>query len=64
LKPTSPEDDHEITAPVESVIETMVLLKVLLMCAWPTVMFFFSLRRGLRPAVAVADFFGAAMSFS
>src|SRR5580704_11476042 len=35
---------------------TMVLLKVDLMCAWPTATFFFSLRRGLR----TADF-GAAM---
>src|SRR3954454_14132464 len=33
LKPTWPADAHEITAPVGSVIETMVLLKVLLMCA-------------------------------
>jgi hypothetical protein len=28
-------DAHEITAPVGSVIETIVLLNVLLMCAWP-----------------------------
>src|ERR1700709_738862 len=33
LKPTCPLDAHAITAPVGSVIETMVLLKVLLMCA-------------------------------
>jgi hypothetical protein len=31
LKPTSPDEDHEITAPVVSVIETIVLLKVDLM---------------------------------
>src|SRR3954469_7336482 len=31
LKPTWPAEAHEITAPVGSVIETMVLLKVLLM---------------------------------
>jgi hypothetical protein len=31
LKPTWPALAHEITAPVGSVIETMVLLKVLLM---------------------------------
>jgi hypothetical protein len=31
LKPTWPADAQEITAPVGSVIETMVLLKVLLM---------------------------------
>ena len=42
---------HEITAPVGSVIVTMVLLNVLLMWAWPTATFFFSLRRGLRAAV-------------
>jgi hypothetical protein len=37
----------------------MVLLNVDLMWAWPTAMFFFSLRRGLR----AADF-GAAIVFS
>jgi hypothetical protein len=31
LKPTWPEDAQAITAPVGSVMETMVLLKVLLM---------------------------------
>ncbi len=30
---------------------TIVLLNVLLMWAWPTATFFFSLRRGLRAAV-------------
>ena len=39
-------------------METIVLLNVDLMWAWPTAMFFFSLRRGLRAALA----FGAAMS--
>src|SRR6187431_3716161 len=34
-------------------METMVLLNVLLMCAWPWEMFFFSLRRGLRTAERV-----------
>ena len=34
-----------ITAPVGSVMDTMVLLNVLLMCAWPWATFFFSLRR-------------------
>jgi hypothetical protein len=33
------------------VIETIVLLNVDLMWAWPSAMFFFSLRRGLRAAV-------------
>src|SRR5947209_11808718 len=58
LKPTPPDEAQLITAPVVSVIETIVLLNVDLMCAWPIAMFFFSLRRGLRPAPA----FGAAMS--
>src|SRR6478609_10650967 len=48
LKPTCPADAQLITAPVGSVIETIVLLKVLLMCAWPSGTFFLSLRRGLR----------------
>jgi hypothetical protein len=44
------------TAPVMSVIETIVLLNVDLMWAWPTAMFFFSFLRGLRVAAL-----GAAM---
>ena len=39
-----------MTAPVGSVIETIVLLNVDLMWAWPTAMFFFSFWRGLRAA--------------
>src|SRR5690554_6296430 len=58
LKPTPPDDAQLMTAPVGSVIDTIVLLKVLLMCACPSAMFFFSLRRGLR----AADL-GAAMTF-
>src|SRR5699024_5268713 len=54
LNPTWPEEAHEITAPSGSVIETIVLLKVLLMCAWPCATFFFSLRRTfLVPAARV-----------
>ena len=45
LNPTWPALAHEITLPKGSVIETMVLLKVLLMCACPWATFFFSLRR-------------------
>src|SRR6476620_5943956 len=45
LKPTWPADAHAITAPDGSVIETIVLLNVLLMWAWPAATFFFSLRR-------------------
>src|SRR6266540_2732047 len=51
LKPTWPADAQLITLPTGSVIETIVLLKVLLMCACPCAMFFFSLRRTfLAPA--------------
>src|SRR5215467_1179882 len=45
LKTTWPDDAHEITLPAGSVIDTIVLLKVLLMCACPCAMFFLSLRR-------------------
>src|ERR671927_1439154 len=55
LKPTWPAEAQLITAPVGSVIETIVLLKVLLMCAAPWATFFFSLRRTfLAPAAARA----------
>src|SRR3954462_15154983 len=51
LKPTWPLEAQLITLPCGSVIETIVLLNVLLMCAWPKEMFFFSLRRTfLTPA--------------
>src|SRR5262249_1124633 len=40
-----PEEAQEITLPPGSVIETIVLLKVLLMCAWPCAMFLRSFRR-------------------
>ena len=51
LKPTWPAEAHEITAPVGSVIEMIVLLNVLLMWACPWATFFFSLRRTfLAPA--------------
>src|SRR6476659_1873383 len=45
LKPTWPADAHAITAPVGSVIETIVLLNVDLMWACPAATFCFSLRR-------------------
>src|SRR5690606_34540388 len=57
LKPTPPEDAQLMTAPDGSVIETIVLLNVDLMWAWPTAMFFFSLRRGLRAAVLACAMF-------
>ena len=52
-KEPGPEEAHEMTAPFGSVMDTMVLLKVLLMCAWPSAIFFLSLRRGLRTAPRV-----------
>src|ERR671933_783863 len=58
LNPTWPELAHEITAPFGSVMETIVLLNVLLMWAWPWATFFFSLRRGLRAEPAAALFCG------
>src|SRR5215471_18005600 len=45
LNPTWPDDAHEITLPVGSVIETMVLLNVDRMWACPWATFFRSLRR-------------------
>src|ERR1700712_5881836 len=59
LKPTVPDEAQLSTAPLGSVMVTMVLLNVDLMCAWPTAMFFFSLRRGFR---AAAGGLGAATS--
>src|SRR5262245_48160709 len=58
LKPTWPDDAQAMTLPCGSVIETMVLLNVLLMCAAPCGTFFFSLRR-----VFAAPFLGAAPPF-
>src|SRR5918912_1703078 len=55
LKPTWPAEAQLITFPFGSVIATIVLLKVLLMCAAPCATFFFSLRRTfLAPAAARA----------
>src|SRR5438445_5788603 len=45
LKPAPPADSHAMTFPSRSVSDTIVLLKEVLMCAWPTAMFFFGLRR-------------------
>ena len=57
LNPTWPEDDQAITPPAGSVIETMVLLKVLFIYAWPKATFFLSFLRALI-------FFGAAFAAS
>src|SRR5438270_1549521 len=45
LKPAPPADSHAITLPSLSVSETIVLLKLVLMCAWPNGMFLRGLRR-------------------
>src|SRR3712207_3468659 len=45
LNPAPPADSHAMTLPSRSVRDTIVLLKLVLMCAWPTGMFFFGLRR-------------------
>jgi hypothetical protein len=45
LDPTVPALAQAMTAPTGSVMVTIVLLNVDLMCAWPATTFFFSLRR-------------------
>src|SRR5438309_11031967 len=45
LKPAPPADSHAITLPSRSVSDTIVLLKDVLMWAWPTATCFFGLRR-------------------
>src|SRR3712207_512218 len=45
LNPAPPADSHAMTLPSRSVRDTIVLLNDVLMCAWPTGMFFFGLRR-------------------
>src|ERR687885_2401745 len=62
LKPTCPADAHEITAPVGSVMETIVLLNVLLMCACPWATFLRSLRRTFfgAPARVFGGMYGGA----
>src|ERR671926_1835683 len=58
LKPTWPAEAQEITAPVGSVIETIVLLNVLLMCACPCATFLRSLRRTFLTAAGPVRAFG------
>src|SRR6185312_9305759 len=60
LNPAEPADSHAITFPSVSVRETIVLLKDVLMCAWPIAMFFFTRRRA-RPLVACR--LGGAMAY-
>ena len=51
LKPAPPADSHAITLPSRSVRATIVLLKDVLMCAWPMAMFLRT-RRRVRPRAA------------
>src|SRR5258708_14404413 len=62
LNPAEPADSHAITFPSLSVRATIVLLKLVLMCAWPMAMFFLTLRR-VRPRVA-ACLLGGAIYFA
>src|SRR5213593_2323988 len=48
-KPAPPADSHAITLPSLSVSETIVLLKLVLMWAWPNGMFLRTRRRPPRP---------------
>src|SRR3954468_14148977 len=61
LKPAEPADSQAMTFPSRSVSATIVLLKLVLMCAWPTAMFFLTLPR-VRPRVAAAFLGGAITS--
>src|SRR3954464_8588539 len=58
LKPTWPAEAQEMTAPVGSVMDTMVLLNVLLMCACPWATFLRSLRRTFLTAAGPVRAFG------
>src|SRR5262249_28666430 len=51
LKPAEPADSQAMTFPSRSVRATIVLLKLVLMCAWPIAMFLRT-RRRVRPRVA------------
>src|SRR5262249_44976574 len=53
LKPAEPADSHAMTFPSRSVSATIVLLKLVLMWAWPIAMFLRT-RRRVRPFVAAA----------
>src|SRR4051794_13015383 len=53
LNPAEPADSQAMTFPSRSVRATIVLLKLVLMCAWPIAMFLRT-RRRVRPRVAAA----------
>src|SRR4051794_38004607 len=58
LKPAPPADSHAITLPSLSVSDTIVLLKLVLMWAWPNGMFLRGLRRPRpRPGRCWATYF-------
>jgi hypothetical protein len=52
--PTPPDDAQALTLPDASVMDTMVLLKVLLMCTTPVLTLRFSRLRDLRGAAAAS----------
>src|SRR5213076_2991160 len=60
LKPAEPADSHAITLPSLSVNATIVLLKLVLMWAWPIAMFLLT-RRRVRPRVAACLLGGATL---
>src|SRR5699024_7599601 len=62
LEPGWPAGGRGIAAPDGSVMATLVLLTVDLMCAFPAETFFFSLRRGLRTPAAWRVFGGIRFS--
>src|SRR4051794_10130412 len=57
LKPAPPADSQAMTFPSRSVSETIVLLKLVLMWAWPMGMFFFGLRRPARGRLGAGIYF-------
>src|SRR5256885_9894822 len=56
-KPAPPSDSQAMTLPSRSVRDTMVLLKEVLMWAWPTGMFFFGLRRPRAGRLGAGTYF-------
>src|SRR4051795_10437008 len=63
LKPAPPADSHASTLPSRSVRDTIVLLKLVLMWAWPIGMFFFGLRRPARGRFGAGIYFFVAFFF-
>ena len=67
LKPLDPADDHAITFPLLSAIETIVLLKVAFTKAIPVEIFFFVFfltTLGFSTSLDLSTFFSFSLSFS